>query len=330
MSKTAKKVLVVVALLTIVIVAFSACSIDDVYNTNIYEIDESFDNIEVKTDTADIEFVLSNEEKCKVSCDEKANLEYDVKISENTLMITLEDTRKWYQKIGFSFKASKLIVYLPKTEYSSLLIEEKTGDIKIPKDFRFESIDATVSTGNVSNSASAKDLIKISATTGNVCIENLISKSINLTTTTGNITASDVKSDGEIKIKVSTGKTILSNVSCDKITSYGSTGDISLSNVATTDKLFIERSTGDLKLDGCNANEFYFETDTGDVKLEMCDAKEIFIETDTGDVTGTLLTSKVFLINTDTGRVNVPKTTVGGKCEITTDTGDIKISLAEN
>ena len=30
---------------------------------------------------------------------------------------------------------------------------------------------------------------------------------------------------------------------------------------------------------------------------------------------------------TDTGRVDVPKTVEGGRCEITTDTGDIKITV---
>lgn len=46
-----------------------------------------------------------------------------------------------------------------------------------------------------------------------------------------------------------------------------------------------------------------------------------------GNVKGTLLTNKVFITHTDTGRVNVPKTVTGGKCEINTDTGNIKIDI---
>ena len=38
-----------------------------------------------------------------------------------------------------------------------------------------------------------------------------------------------------------------------------------------------------------------------------------------------LFSDKIFFASTDTGSVNVPKTTTGGRCEITTDTGDIDI-----
>lgn len=79
-------------------------------------------------------------------------------------------------------------------------------------------------------------------------------------------------------------------------------------NVIATEKFSIKRSTGDVTFDGC-------------------DATEIFVETDTGNVKGSLLTDKVFIAQTDTGRVDVPKTVNSGKCEICTDTGDIKIDI---
>ena len=51
------------------------------------------------------------------------------------------------------------------------------------------------------------------------------------------------------------------------------------------------------------------------------------IVTDTGDVTGTFLSDKVFIYKTDTGDVDLPRTQSGGRCDITTDTGDIRISI---
>ena len=69
------------------------------------------------------------------------------------------------------------------------------------------------------------------------------------------------------------------------------------------------------------------KSDTGDVRFEGSDAIEISVKTDTGDVTGTLLSEKVFITETSTGSINVPKTTSGGKCEITTSTGDINIRI---
>ena len=71
------------------------------------------------------------------------------------------------------------------------------------------------------------------------------------------------------------------------------------------------------------------ERSTGDVRMEGCDAAEIFILTDTGDVAGSLLSDKVFVVETDTGDVDVPRSAAGGRCEITTDTGDIRITVTK-
>ena len=66
---------------------------------------------------------------------------------------------------------------------------------------------------------------------------------------------------------------------------------------------------------------------TGNISFENCDANEIFACTNTGNVKGNLLSEKVFVAQTDTGKIDVPNTTNGGKCEITTDTGNIKITV---
>lgn len=111
-----------------------------------------------------------------------------------------------------------------------------------------------------------------------------------------------------MSVNVSTGRAYLTDVTCKSVTSRGSTGDLFLNAVVAADTITVRRSTGDIRFEGV-------------------DAAEIFADTDTGDVTGTLLTDKVFMVQTDTGRINVPKTTTGGRCEITTDTGDITLSI---
>ena len=73
--------------------------------------------------------------------------------------------------------------------------------------------------------------------------------------------------------------------------------------------------------------KFDIERSTGNVKFSDCDAAELFVETSTGDVKGSLLSAKVFIVKTDTGSADVPKTITGGRCEIETDTGDIKITV---
>lgn len=132
---------------------------------------------------------------------------------------------------------------------------------------------------------------------------------VNISCRTGNINIKNINVD-TMNINVSTGDVKLSNINCGKITSNGSTGDLYLENTVATELVKVKRSTGD-------------------VKFNKSDAGEIYIKTSTGDVTGTILSDKVFKAKTSTGTVQVPNSESGGKCEITTSTGDIFISMSK-
>ncbi len=278
------------------------------YETNKYEINEVFKNISVITDTAEVIFTPCESDKVSVVCYEQKNIRHLVTVNNNTLLIEVNDTRKWYEYISINFGKPKITVYLPQGEYGSLTINNSTGLIEVPKNFNFESIDITASTGNVKISASALSTVNIKTSTGDITAQDLSASELNLSVSTGKITASNIKSQGDIKATVSTGKANLTNVECENLITSGNTGDIILKNVIATEDFSIERSTGDVTFDGC-------------------DAKDITVKTDTGNVKGSLLSDKVFITKTSTGKINVPKTTTGGKCEITTDTGDIKITV---
>ncbi|MBE6644175.1 MAG: DUF4097 domain-containing protein [Ruminococcaceae bacterium] len=278
------------------------------YETNTYELNEEFSTISIITDTADIVFVPSDDEKCKVVCYEVEKEKHSVSVADGVLTVNAVDTRKWYDHIGINFKTQKITIYLPEAEYSSLSIEASTGDTKIPNDFKFENIDISVSTGDVNCFASATETIKIAATTGDISVADISAGLLDLSVSTGQVTVSNVICSGNVKIGVSTGDTLMSDVECKSVISNGSTGDIVLKNVIAAETFSIERSTGDVKFDGS-------------------DAAEIYIETDTGDVRGSLLSDKTFIVNTDAGKESYPKGTTGGRCEITTDTGDIIITI---
>lgn len=278
------------------------------FMTNEHKISENFSNISMDTDTAKITFALSNDGLCKVECFEDIKAKHSVTVEDDTLIIKLVGEKAWYDHIGINFHSPQITVYLPETEYGALNITEDTGDIEIPQNFKFQSVDLTLSTGDVRFLASASGLVKIKTSTGHICLENISAEMLDLHTTTGNISVSNANCAGDVSATVSTGKTSLANITCKNLTSIGNTGDITLKNVIASEQFSIKRSTGDVKLDGC-------------------DAAEIRIETDTGDVKGTLLTDKVFMAQTDTGRIDVPKTVTGGKCEVTTDTGDIKFTV---
>ena len=216
------------------------------YETNTFNIENDFSNISIKTDTADIILLSSENENCKVVCYEQANIKHSVEIKDGTLKININDTRKWHEYIGINIENPKITVYLPSGEYGDLSIKERTGDVKIPKDFSFKNIDISASTGDIKNYASASEDIKIKTSTGSILAENISAEKLDLSVSTGNITASSVKSSGEIKVNVSTGKAKLLDISCKSVTSKGSTGDILLKNVLASEKISIQRSTGDV------------------------------------------------------------------------------------
>ena len=277
------------------------------FETNTHEITEKFNGISINTDTADITFLLSDSKNCKIECFEETKEKHLVSIKDDTLFIELESQKLWYEYIGINFSTPKITIYLPQKEYGKMEVKSSTGDIKIPKDFGFKDIDISLSTGDVNLFSSASNLIKIKTSTGDINIKNISAGSLDLSVSTGKISVSNVICKGNAKFETSTGKTELNDIKCKNLTSSGSTGNLLLNNVIAEGKLSIER-------------------DTGNVKFEACDAAEIFIQTDTGYVSGTLLSEKVFITETDTGLVSVPKTINGGKCEITTDTGNIRVS----
>ena len=260
------------------------------YETNEYEITEEFNQILATTTTADVVLMPSEDGKCKIVCYEKTKVKHEVKVESGQLIIEAHDERRWYEHISlFSFEAPKITIYLPTDVLTSLNINASTGNIDIPSDFKFESIDISASTGNVSCYASATNEIKIELSTDNIRLKDI--------------------SAGSVNLRVSTGSINLSSVRCDTLTSISKTGDVELKDVIASQKLHIEGSTGD-------------------VELERCDAQEIYIKVSTGDVEGSLLSEKIFITKTSTGDIEVPHSTTGGKCEITTSTGDIEIEIA--
>ena len=278
------------------------------YETNIHVIEDEFDNLSVYTDTADIVFALSDDGKCKVECYEEKNAKHSVAVSGTSLVINVVDERNVYDYINFDFSTPKITVYLPKTEYASLSINEDTGDITMPKDFKFETVSVSLSTGDVDFRASASGSIKIKASTGNIRASGLSADTLGLTVSTGKVTVNDVTCDNDVKIAVSTGKAFLSDIECKNFESVGSTGDINLRKVTASQNFKITRTSGD-------------------VEFDHCDADEVYIKTGTGDIEGDFLTEKTFVVTTNTGDVEVPRTTNGGRCEIITSTGDIEIEI---
>lgn len=279
------------------------------YESNTHAVTDSFTHISVIANTADIQFVPSEDNSVSVVCHEDVNFQHAVAVEEDTLIIKATTSHKWYHYIDIGFESSAITVYLPAGEYGALTVRASTGDVSLPIDYTFDSMDVKVTTGDVSSFAEVAGEAKIQTTTGDILLKGFDAGSLDLSASTGDISVKNVSTD-DLHLSVTTGETTVSGVRCRKFTSDGTTGDLFMRDLLVDDALFIER-------------------DTGDVHFDACDAGSIKVTTDTGDVMGTLLTQKVFVTHSDTGNVRLPhEAPEGGPCEIITDTGNIHITLA--
>lgn len=272
-----------------------------------YDLTESFENIEIDIDTADIEFIKSDVNKVKVT--EKEKEYHKVNVIDNRLVIRSYNELKWFERIfNFNVKKSKVQIYLNKTSFDKLNINESTGDIKMPSDFNFNDVIVNLSTGDVSFNAKVTNDLSIDSSTGKVTIRNFDGRDIVINGSTGDLELINSVLTGDLVISRSTGDITLANVRANNLKGKTSTGDFTLVDVLITNHINVKASTGD-------------------IELNDSDAATLYIETTTGKVTGTLLTEKVFAVETSTGKVNVPKTQSGGLCEIHTSTGKVNIEI---
>ena len=148
------------------------------YVTHTYELEEDFQNVLVRSYTAQIIFSKSEDGKAKVVCYENPKCKHIPKIQNGTLSIEVNDTRKWYEK--FISGGADLTVSIPAGDYAALKIDISTGNAVVPADFSFASIDIDTTTGDVECMASASGNINIEATTGDVTLNGITAQNLSI------------------------------------------------------------------------------------------------------------------------------------------------------
>lgn len=325
-----KKIIALVCAVSLFLSAFALSGCTKNYLTNTNPVTESFSNISVDCDTADIRIVRSENGDCKVVCYEHEKAQHAVSVQDGTLNVKLNDNRKWYERIIGS-SHDKVTIYLPNTEYCDLTVKSDTSDVNISSGFEFNSVSVALSTGDVTLlGVACQGEIKVKVSTGDVKLTDVSCQKFTSTGNTGDITLKNVVADEEFNITRSTGAVKLYDcASSDKISLKTSTGKINfinenltvMENAEVTVKvstggsrlenikcknLVSTGSTGNITLAGVIAVEkFDISRDTGDVQFNDCDAAEIFVETSTGDIKGSILSKASIDYDTSTGSVNL-------------------------
>lgn len=291
------------------------------------DIGEDFSNIQINTDTTDVVFSLSEDGGCRILCRETEHQPHTAKVENGTLILRQENNRKWYHYIGFHFETPSAEIQLPKKAFETLTLEGDTGDVVIPQELTFANVKIDSSTGKVDVRSQVEKTLAVQLSTGNILVSGAECETVNVKTSTGEIRILGVNCES-LTAKSSTGRQLLENVQAsENIQLTCSTGNIHFTR-GSCRNLTTESSTGRQNMEYVVASgDVAMTSDTGDISLADFDAATMVIATDTGDVSGTILSEKIFFTETDTGRVEVPRCTGGGSCEITTDTGDIIIQI---
>lgn len=303
--KKSKKILITVAVILVAVgmicgfcgiyslgFNFNEISTSD-FVTHTYTVEDDFTNIIIEDAESNINFYKSNDDKCRVLCDEREKVTHTVVNENNTLTVRVKDERNWFERIniGFFIADMRVSVYLPKNKYDSLNAASMSGDIDVANEFTFDNAKVGSISGDVSVKADVKQELNISSTSGDVIINNI--------SATECINASSVS--GEID---------LSNVKGKEIFAKTISGGVMLTDTVASQKL--------------KAN-----STSGDIDLKRCDAKNIVLDTVSGEISGTLLSNKQFITETTSGTVNVPQSVSNEECRITTVSGDIYIEIAD-
>lgn len=338
MNRTLRAIIVAVALIVVgaVLAGCGLFAMDGAWDlftgngkliTTQETITEEFTNIDIDILWADLELLPSPDGTCYYKAATYDNMFCSYAVENGTLKISQDDNRKWHQHIGIYWEKTSLQVYLPEDVYGRLTVQSDTSDVTIPADFTFENVTITTDTGDLTIACQVTQQLSMTSTTGDMAVRGIAPQSITAAATTGDVHMEDIICN-DLSVSTSTGicRILRADVAQD-LTAASTTGDKYLADVKCG-TLKMEASTGDGELKNVVvAGDAKLESDTGDWELDGFDAANISIRTSTGEVEGTLLSEKIFFANTLTGDVEVPRTSTGGKCEITTDTGDIEIEI---
>ena len=235
--------------------------------TNTHFVEDSFDNIEINVDTADIIFEKAEDGKCRVECYEYDDEIHDVIVDSNKLKINVKSKKKI--RFGFYTEDPKVTLYLTEDAFKNINIETDTGDTKFG-DISADDIKIETDTGDIrlSNVTVTGDF-SVQSDTGDVDLKGLSSEKAVIDTDTGDVRLADVTVTGEFKIDTDTGDVAFDKCDAGSIHVESDTGDVK--GTLLSDKVFTTTTdTGDVKVPNTSTGgSCEIKTSTGDINISI-------------------------------------------------------------
>ncbi|MCI8332179.1 MAG: DUF4097 domain-containing protein [Clostridiales bacterium] len=298
------------------------------FEAKTHEVSESFHNISISDLECDVIIVPTDNDLCRVVCYETSKIINTVEVKDDTLLITRQDKRSWYEHFGIWWTENNTVtLYLPEREYEYLYVKTVSGEISIADSFTFCDTKLLSTSGDIVFTGNSRGDLFAKTTSGNITLKNSQAKTAEVRSTSGDISfTGDIQ--GDLLLKSTSGDIRLQNSRAGRTEAYSTSGDCSLSELSIA-SLTLKTTSGGIKAQDVTA-EGHAElvSTSGDIRLDKTDAASFFIKSTSGDVKGSLLSGKNFITHTSSGSVQTPASIEGsGTCEIKTSSGDIRIDV---
>lgn len=219
--KKSKKFFIILAIVLIclgLVTSFSAFyavnfDVESLYiNEHISEsktIDESFDTVNLTADSIDVNFVVSENDACKIEYSDIKQAKYDISVDEGVLNIKRVDNRKWYEYIDILDFNNSLTVAVPKDKIKSLCINLQSGNVTAENISVFGDMDIKTQSGNVTlKNVDTKGKMNIETSSGKIKFDLCSANGVSAKTKSGDVTGkftNDMKyvaktSSGDIRV----------------------------------------------------------------------------------------------------------------------------------
>lgn len=210
-----------------------------------YSFSEPITGIRLKTTSCDVELVRTNEAAARIVSRHSEYLTETAEVRGGVLTLEQKQNKSFDSFFSFNLDFDeKVTVYLPGNEYDSLDIATASGDVSVPSDFKFKTINTATASGTVALLASC----------------------------------------GDINIAAASGDVTLGAKSADSVSIATASGKVKLDGTVISGRLAIKTISGDIELDRCDAGEIGIDTTSGEVEGLLLSGKQFSVKTTSGEV----------------------------------------------
>lgn len=216
-------------------------------------------------------FANENNVTYKQSCSKniknvEINLAYEnleiIKTSGNEFTIQIECNNKRKQpKVDWD---DNTLIIRSVSHFSSIADRCKV-ELSIPKEYTFENIDISTSSGKIS-------------------IENLKSEDFEISSTSGEIYIKNVYAEDDCQIDTTSGSLNIDNISADGLEISSTSGSINIENCEAVEAKF-KSTSGSIKLNNFDGEYLESDTTSGSQKYLNCFCDYFNIESTSGSIT---------------------------------------------